>query len=64
MKPQPYLVHSNIVTWLLKLRGVVVPVPHHNPHLVQNDGTNQLIGALDLHHNGGDVVGRLKEKIK
>lgn len=55
-----YLVYCNIVAWLLKARGVVVPVPHNDPHLVQNDSANQLVGALDLHHNGGDVVWGLK----
>lgn len=57
-----YLIYCNIVAWLLKARGVVIPVPYNNPYLVQNDSTNQLIGALDLHHNGGDVVGGLREK--
>lgn len=28
---------------------------------MQNDSTDQLIGALDLNHNGGDVVGGLRE---
>lgn len=56
-----YLINCNIVTRLLKARGVVVPVPHHNPHLMENNRTDQLVGALDLHHNGHDVVRRLKE---
>lgn len=59
-----YLINCNIVSWLLKARSVVIFVPHNNPNLVQNDSTNQLIGALDLHHNGGDVVrGLWGEKI-
>lgn len=57
----PYLVHSNVVAWLLKARPVVIPVPHNNPHLVQNDGANQLIGALNLNHDGGDVVWWLRK---
>lgn len=57
-----YLVNCDIVTRLLKARGVVVSVPNDNPHLVENNSTDQLIGALDLHHNGRDVVRGLKEK--
>lgn len=57
-----YLINCNIVTRLLKARGVVVPVPHDYSHLVENNSTNQLVGALDLHHNGRDVVRGLKER--
>lgn len=59
-----YLIDGNIVTRLLKAGGVVVPVPHDNPHLVENNGTHQLVGALDLHHNGHDVVWGLEERNK
>lgn len=58
----PHLVDGNIVAWLLKARRVVIHVPHDNPYLVENDRTNQLVGALDLNHYGGDGVGRLNEK--
>lgn len=57
-----YLINCNIVTRLLKARGVVIPVPHDNPHLVENNSTNQLVGALDLHHNRRDVIRGLKER--
>lgn len=59
-----YLIDGNIVTRLLKAGGVVVPVPHDNPHLVENNSTNQLVGALDLHHYGHDVVWGLEERNK
>lgn len=59
-----YLIDGNIVTRLLKAGGVVVPVPHDNPHLVENNSTNQLVGALDLHHYGHDVVWGLEERKK
>ncbi len=55
-----HLIYCNIVAWLLEARRVVVPVSHNNPDLVKNNSTDQLIGALDLHHNGGDVVWGLK----
>lgn len=57
-----YLINCDIVTWLLKARGVVIPVPHNDPHLMENNSTDELVGALDLHHNGHDVVRRLKER--
>lgn len=57
-----YLINCNIVTRLLKARGVVVPVPHDYPHLVENNSADQLVGALDLHHDGHDVVRGLKER--
>lgn len=58
----PYLVYCDIVARLLKARGVVIPVPHNNPNLVQNNSTNQLVGALNLNHDGGDIVGGLRKK--
>lgn len=57
-----YLIDGNIVTRLLKAGGVVVPVPHDNPHLVENNSTNQLVGALDLHYYGHDVLWGLEKK--
>lgn len=59
-----YLIDCNIVTRLLKSGGVVVLVPHDNPHLVENNSTDQLVGALDLHHNGHDVVRGLEKRNK
>lgn len=59
-----YLIDCNIVTRLLKAGGVVVLVPHDNPHLVENNSTDQLVGALDLHHNGHDVVRGLEKRKK
>lgn len=60
----PYLVYCDIVAWLLKARGVVIPVPHNNPYLMQDDSTNQLICALHLNHDGADGVGGLKTNNK
>ena len=60
----PYLIYCNIVAWLLKARGVVIPVPHNDPHLVKYDSADQLVGALHLNHDGGDVVGGLREREK
>lgn len=60
----PHLIYCNIVAWLLKARSVVVLVPHNNPYLVQNDSTNQLIGALDLHHDGLNVRWGLAQEKK
>lgn len=60
----PYLIYCNIVAWLLKARGIVISVPHNDPYLVENDSTNQQIGALDLHHNGADIVGGLRNREK
>lgn len=48
---------------MLKTRRVVIAVPHDDPDLVQDNGPHQLVCALDLNHNGGDVVGRLKEEV-
>lgn len=63
-RDESHLIDSNIVTRLLKAGGVVVPVPHDDPHLVENNSTNQLVGALDLHHDGHDVVWGLEERKK
>lgn len=57
-----YLINSHIVPWLLEARSIVITIPHNDPHLMKNHCTNQLIGALDLHHNGMNVGRRLKER--
>lgn len=54
-----YLVDGDVVARLLKAGRVVVLVPHHDADLVQDDRPHQLVGALDLHHDGHDVVWRL-----
>lgn len=63
-----YLVNGDVVARLLKTGRVVVLVPHNDPHLMQDDRPDQLIGALDLHYDGSDVVwglrGREKKKKK
>lgn len=59
-----YLVDGDVVARLLKAGRVVVLVPHHDADLVQDDRPHQLVGALDLHHDGHDVVWRLGGKKK
>lgn len=59
-----HLVDSYIVALLLKARRVVVFVPDYNADLVENYCSNQLIGALDLHHDSRDMRGGLKARKK
>lgn len=58
---RPHLINWYIVTRLLETRRVVISVPHHYPYFVQNNRSHQLIGALNLNHDGGDVTGWLEE---
>lgn len=46
------LIYCHIVSLLLEPRRVIVPVSHHNPHFVVDNGTNLFVNTLDLHHNG------------
>lgn len=57
-----YLADSDVVSWLLKVRCVVVAVPNNDANLMQNHGADQLVGALNLNHNGLNIRRRLREK--
>lgn len=46
------LIYCHVVLLLLEPRWVIIPVSHHNPHLMVDNGANLFINALDLHHNG------------
>lgn len=55
-----HLVYGDIVARLLELGRVVIAIPHNDAHLVSNDAPDQLVGALNLDHDGMDVGGGLK----
>lgn len=55
-----HLVYGDIVARLLELGRVVIAIPHNDAHLVSNDAPDQLVGALDLDHDGMDVGGGLR----
>lgn len=57
-----HLADSDVVSWLLKARCVVVAVSNNDANLMQNHGADQLVGALDLNHDGLNVRRRLRER--
>lgn len=46
------LIYCHVVSLLLELRRVIVPVSHHNPYFMVDNGANLFVNTLDLHHNG------------
>lgn len=50
-----YLTDGNVVSRLLEARCVVVSISNNNANLVQNHRPDQLVGALNLNHDGLDV---------
>lgn len=50
-----YLTDGNIVSRLLESRRVVIAVSNNNADLVQDHRADQLIGTLDLNHDGLNV---------
>ena len=57
-----HLAHGHVVSRLLEARGVVVSVSHHDPDLVKDHRADQLVGALDLNHDGVNVRGGLGKR--
>lgn len=57
-----YLADSDVVSWLLKVRCVVVAVPNNDANLMQNHGADQLVSALNLNHNGLNIRRRLRDR--
>lgn len=57
-----YLADGDVVSWLLKVRRVVVAVPNNDANLMQNHGADKLVGALNLNHNGLNIRRRLRER--
>lgn len=55
-----YLIDGHIVSWLLEDRYIVIAVSDNNADLVQNHCAHQLVGTLNLNHNGLNVGGGLE----
>ena len=59
-----YLTDGDIVSGLLETGRVVVAVSNNDADFVQNHRAYQLVGALNLNHNGLNIRGRLEKSGK